>query len=248
RAGDVAGQLDGLGDALDRDRAGGLDPAVLAAGELVGLEGDLGEPLRVEEVGRLEVAGQVLVGDGHARDACGAAQRGLLAADEGGVVVGEAAAEARDAGMDHLEGDGRMGGIGDPGTGGCDLLGGLDDGHFSPPGVEWYTCDVKHSSEELLSRQVLSPQASPESTELAPWVRFLRAHAALTRELNTRLVTGHGLTLNDYEVLLRLAHAPDRQMRRVDLASEVLLTASGITRLLEGLERAGYVERGQCAS
>ena len=79
-------------------------------------------------------------------------------------------------------------------------------------------------------------------------MRFLRAHAALTRELNTRLISEHGLTLNDYEVLLRLAHAPDRQMRRVDLASEVLLTASGITRLLEGLERAGYVERGQCAS
>jgi DNA-binding MarR family transcriptional regulator len=79
-------------------------------------------------------------------------------------------------------------------------------------------------------------------------VRFLRAHAALTRELNTRLIAEHGLTLNDYEVLLQLAHAPDRQMRRVDLASEVLLTASGITRLLDGLERAGYVERAQCES
>jgi DNA-binding MarR family transcriptional regulator len=99
-----------------------------------------------------------------------------------------------------------------------------------------------------LSRQVLSPQASPESAELAPWVRFLRAHAALTRELNARLIAEHGLTLNDYEVLLRLAHAPDRQLRRVDLASLVLLTASGITRLLEGLERAGYVERGECPS
>jgi DNA-binding MarR family transcriptional regulator len=100
----------------------------------------------------------------------------------------------------------------------------------------------------MLSRQVLSPQASPDAVQIAPWVRFLRAHASVTRELNARLIAEHGLTLNDYEVLLQLAHAPDRQLRRVDLATRVLLTASGITRLLDGLERAGYVERGQCAS
>jgi MarR family transcriptional regulator, 2-MHQ and catechol-resistance regulon repressor len=47
-------------------------------------------------------------------------------------------------------------------------------------------------------------------------------------------------------LLLRLANAPDRRLRRVDLASEILLTASGVTRLLDGLERAGLVERGTC--
>jgi DNA-binding MarR family transcriptional regulator len=56
----------------------------------------------------------------------------------------------------------------------------------------------------------------------------------------------HGLTISDYEVLLRLSRAPDRRLRRVDLAEQVLLTASGITRLLDGLERSGYVERGSC--
>ena len=56
----------------------------------------------------------------------------------------------------------------------------------------------------------------------------------------------HELTISDYEVLLRLANAPDRRLRRVDLAGEVLLTASGVTRLLDGLERAGFVERGTC--
>jgi DNA-binding MarR family transcriptional regulator len=60
------------------------------------------------------------------------------------------------------------------------------------------------------------------------------------------LMAEHELTLNDYEVLLRLARAEGRRMRRVDLAEEVLLTASGITRLLDGLEAAGYVERGSC--
>jgi DNA-binding MarR family transcriptional regulator len=89
---------------------------------------------------------------------------------------------------------------------------------------------------------------SPQATELAPWVRFLRAHAAVTRELNARLIAEHGLTLNDYEVLLQLAQAPERQLRRVDLAARVILTASGITRLLEGLEHGGYVERGVCES
>ena len=62
------------------------------------------------------------------------------------------------------------------------------------------------------------------------------------------LVAEHGLTLNDYEVLLRLSHAENRAMRRVDLANEVLLTASGITRLLEGLERSGLVCKRTCDS
>jgi DNA-binding MarR family transcriptional regulator len=53
------------------------------------------------------------------------------------------------------------------------------------------------------------------------------------------------LTINDYEVLLRLSREPEG-IKRVDLAQQVLLTPSGITRLLAGLERAGYVERGEC--
>jgi DNA-binding MarR family transcriptional regulator len=79
-------------------------------------------------------------------------------------------------------------------------------------------------------------------------VRFLRAQAAVIRELNAELVTGHGLTINDYEVLLHLSRAPERSLRRVDLAERVVLTPSGITRLLAGLERAGWVERAECSS
>jgi DNA-binding MarR family transcriptional regulator len=91
-------------------------------------------------------------------------------------------------------------------------------------------------------------EAIPDTARLEAWIRFLRAHAALTRELSADLVADHGLTLNDYEVLLHLARAPERRMRRVDLAESVLLTASGITRLLEGLERSGLVERVLCDS
>ena len=84
--------------------------------------------------------------------------------------------------------------------------------------------------------------------QLDAWVSFLRSHAAITRELSVQLQREHGLTLNDYEVLLHLSHAENGMLRRVDLAERVLLTASGITRLLEGLERAGYVAKETCAS
>lgn len=72
-------------------------------------------------------------------------------------------------------------------------------------------------------------------------------HSTLGRDLNAALVARHAITLSDYEVLLRLARAEDGRLRRVDLAEQVLLTPSGITRLLEGLERAGLVCRGECA-
>jgi DNA-binding MarR family transcriptional regulator len=90
-----------------------------------------------------------------------------------------------------------------------------------------------------------SVQAPPR---LESWVSFLRAHAAITRQLNADLLNAHGLTLSDYEVLLRLSSAENKMMRRVDLAQSVLLTASGITRLLDGLEQAGYVEKAACQS
>jgi DNA-binding MarR family transcriptional regulator len=87
-----------------------------------------------------------------------------------------------------------------------------------------------------------------EQQQLDSWVFFLRAHAAITRELSADLQREHGLTLNDYEVLLHLSHADEGRLRRVDLAERVVLTASGITRLLEGLERAGLVSKETCAS
>ena len=95
-----------------------------------------------------------------------------------------------------------------------------------------------------MSTQVLR-RTTPEITT---WVALLRVHATTTRRFNAQLVADHGLTLNDYEVLLHLARADGRRLRRVDLAEGVLLTPSGITRLLEGLERAGYVERASCES
>src|ERR671939_451946 len=93
----------------------------------------------------------------------------------------------------------------------------------------------------------VSMNTTVTTTRIDAWVTFLRAHAAITRQLNAELLAEHGLTLNDYEVLLHLSRAEGGMMRRVDLAESVLLTASGITRLLDGLERAGLVEKAACS-
>lgn len=98
-----------------------------------------------------------------------------------------------------------------------------------------------------MSSQVLTAQEVSEP-RLTAWTRFLRAHAALTRELSARLEAQHELTLSDFDVLIQLYHAPERAMRRVDIARAVLLTASGITRLLDGLESCGLVAKQRCES
>ncbi|HEX2044955.1 MAG TPA: MarR family transcriptional regulator [Gaiellaceae bacterium] len=78
------------------------------------------------------------------------------------------------------------------------------------------------------------------------WSRLLRAYAATTRLLSTELQAEHGLTVNDYEALYVLGRAEGRRMKRVELSRRLLLTPSGVTRLLEGLEDAGLVERVAC--
>jgi DNA-binding MarR family transcriptional regulator len=86
------------------------------------------------------------------------------------------------------------------------------------------------------------------SAELNAWVGLLRAHAAVTRQFNRELFDRHGLTINDFEVLMHLRHAEGGRLRRVDLAAQVLLTASGITRLLDGLEKSGLVCKASCSA
>jgi DNA-binding MarR family transcriptional regulator len=74
---------------------------------------------------------------------------------------------------------------------------------------------------------------------------MLRAHAAMTRRFNAELQRDHGLTVTDFEALSRLASEPEG-MRRVDLAESLRLTPSGVTRLLDGLQRAGLVQKAAC--
>jgi DNA-binding MarR family transcriptional regulator len=68
------------------------------------------------------------------------------------------------------------------------------------------------------------------------------------RTVAAQLQGSHGLSVNDYEALLLLSRAGPTGMRRVDLADSLQLTASGVTRLLEGLERQGLVEKALCHS
>jgi DNA-binding MarR family transcriptional regulator len=100
---------------------------------------------------------------------------------------------------------------------------------------------------------MIGTQSAPKpvrenSPQMLAFVRLLRAHQAITRRLSAELLGAHGLTLNDFEVMLHLSFEEERKLRRVDLAERVLLTASGITRLLDGLERAGYVTKSDCSS
>jgi DNA-binding MarR family transcriptional regulator len=90
----------------------------------------------------------------------------------------------------------------------------------------------------------LTEQASTPPA-LEAWAGLLRAHAAATRALSAGLLAEHGLSINDYEALLHLSNNPDG-MRRVDLAEKLLLTASGVTRMLDGLEAAGLVAKRSC--
>jgi DNA-binding MarR family transcriptional regulator len=95
-----------------------------------------------------------------------------------------------------------------------------------------------------MTSQVLTTQLS--STAIQAFVRLVQGHAVATRALSADLVSDHGLTINDYEALLRLSRAEDNRLKRVELAESLVLTPSGVTRLLDGLERAGYVGKGSC--
>jgi DNA-binding MarR family transcriptional regulator len=80
------------------------------------------------------------------------------------------------------------------------------------------------------------------------WACLLRGHAAVRRSLTAQLEAAHGLTVNDFEALLLLSRAEKHYMRRVDLATGLQLTASGVTRLLDGLEEQGLVRKAACST
>jgi DNA-binding MarR family transcriptional regulator len=83
--------------------------------------------------------------------------------------------------------------------------------------------------------------------ELAVWRGFFRVHSRLVRELDRELETKHGLPLTQFEVLIHLAKTPDGRTRMSELATTALLSQSGLTRLVDRLERDGLVVREPCA-
>ena len=87
-----------------------------------------------------------------------------------------------------------------------------------------------------------------DQEELAAWRGMLRAHAELVRELDAELAREHDMPLSSYEVLLFLNDSDDGRMRMSELADSALLSRSGLTRLVDRLERQGLLKRERCES
>lgn len=98
--------------------------------------------------------------------------------------------------------------------------------------------------EYLFMQRFVKQRLTP--LELDAWRGFLRAHAGIVRALDDELQAEHGLPLTSYEVLLYLAEAPANRLRMSELASSLLLSQSGVTRLVDRLEREGLVRRERC--
>lgn len=85
-----------------------------------------------------------------------------------------------------------------------------------------------------------------EGISLEAWRAYLQSHASIMRSLDAELVAEQGITARDYEVLLYLHQAPDKRLAMSALATRTMLTRSGVTRLVDGLVAAGFVERITC--
>jgi DNA-binding MarR family transcriptional regulator len=88
-----------------------------------------------------------------------------------------------------------------------------------------------------------SPTTSLTPHELAAWRGLLEVHARVTQQLDSQMQADHDLSLSAYEVLMFLDDAPEHRLRMSEIASRVLLSRSGCTRLVDRLADQGYVTR-----
>jgi DNA-binding MarR family transcriptional regulator len=84
------------------------------------------------------------------------------------------------------------------------------------------------------------------AVEERAWRGLVRAHSCLVKRLDAELEAEHGLPLSSFQVLLRLARADGGKLRMHDVAASVLLSRSGLTRLVDRLEKEGLVDRCSC--
>ena len=82
--------------------------------------------------------------------------------------------------------------------------------------------------------------------ELGAWRGLLRAHAGMVRRLDAELRARHGITLTSYEALMLVGDAPSSRMRISELSGATLLSISGMSRMIDRLEREGLVRREPC--
>ena len=97
-----------------------------------------------------------------------------------------------------------------------------------------------------VTHRAVSSTLSPHDPRLEPWRAFLTAHARVTRRLDEELRVEHDLSLAEYDALLTIASSPDRRIRMRQLADRVILSKSGVTRLIDRLVIDGLVERDAC--
>jgi DNA-binding MarR family transcriptional regulator len=88
--------------------------------------------------------------------------------------------------------------------------------------------------------------ARPDPAQLSAWRLLLEAHATVTELLEDELMAERGLPLNRYDVLLNLAEAPEGRLRMQELSASVLLSKSGLSRLVDRMVEAGLVRRERC--
>jgi len=98
------------------------------------------------------------------------------------------------------------------------------------------------------TRATTSAHPPLDEREMAAWHALIRSHARVVRRLEAELESEQGLTLQGYEVLAHLSEVPDRRLRMSDLAALIVLSPSGLTRLVDKLAAEGLVERVRCPS
>src|SRR5256714_2669611 len=88
----------------------------------------------------------------------------------------------------------------------------------------------------------------PSDAERGAWSGFLRAHSRITKALDRELAAAHDLPLSEYDVLVQLALTDEGRLRMSDLAEAIVLSPSGLTRLVDRLARRGLLRRERCES
>lgn len=94
---------------------------------------------------------------------------------------------------------------------------------------------------------VCAAEIALDDPRLRAWRAFLFAQAAVLRELETELLTEEQISLGEYDALVQLALPADRRLRMSELAERLVISRSGVTRLVDRLEAQGLVARSQCA-
>jgi DNA-binding MarR family transcriptional regulator len=97
-----------------------------------------------------------------------------------------------------------------------------------------------------LRGKLLEQLGEPTGAERAAWTAFLRAHSRITKALDRELAAAHDLPLSEYDVLVQLALTEEGRLRMSDLAEAIVLSPSGLTRLVDRLARRGLLRREPC--